>query len=59
MWFYDSPTQTAVILQWQGVPVDGLQLGDSKTQQTYKEWKLQNYLNAAYLYSSYSEAEIQ
>lgn len=56
---FDSPIQTVVKLQWQGVPVDGLQLGDSKIQQNSKQWKLQNYLTAAYLYSSYSEAEIQ
>lgn len=59
MWLYDLPIQTVVKLQWQGVPVDILELGDSKTQQNSKHWKLQNYLTAAYLYSSYSEAEIQ
>jgi len=56
---FDSPIQTVVKLQWQGVPVDGLQLGDSETQQNSEQWKLRNYLAAACLYSSYTGAEIQ
>jgi len=59
MWFYDSPIHTVVKLQWQDVPVDGLQLGVSKTQQNSKQWKLQKCMTATYLYSSYSAAEIQ
>ena len=59
MWFYNSPIQTVVKLQWQGVPEDGLHLGDSNTQQNSKQWKPQNNLTSAYLYSWYSGAAIQ